>query len=169
MAIKFLVNKAELSGRLARWVLLLEEFNYTMEYKPGRMHLQVDHLSRLSKEVGSSSIDDRFRDDNLLVVIAQTEWYSDFVEFLTTQQLVRDWTKEDRKKMRINIKHYGVIWHKLFRKGLDRLLRYCVSEMKVFFIFAACHDSACGGHFSGLLTGQNILRTGYFWPTLELC
>ena len=57
MAIKFLVNKAELSGRLARWILLLEEFDYTMEYKLGRMHLQTDHLSMLSEEIGSSSID----------------------------------------------------------------------------------------------------------------
>ena len=39
MAIKYLVNKAEVSGRLARWMLLLEEFDYTVEYKPGRMHL----------------------------------------------------------------------------------------------------------------------------------
>ena len=31
MAIKYLVNKAELSGKLARWILLLEEFDYTME------------------------------------------------------------------------------------------------------------------------------------------
>ena len=43
MAIKYLLNKAELSGRLARWVLLLKEFDYTVEYKPGRMHLQTDH------------------------------------------------------------------------------------------------------------------------------
>ncbi len=34
MAIKYLVNKAELSGRLTRWMLLLEEFDYTVEYKP---------------------------------------------------------------------------------------------------------------------------------------
>ena len=46
MAIDYLVNKANLSGRLARWVLLLAEFDYTVEYKPGRMHLQTDHLSR---------------------------------------------------------------------------------------------------------------------------
>ena len=39
MTIKYLVNKAELSGRLARWVLLLEEFDYAVEYKPDRMHL----------------------------------------------------------------------------------------------------------------------------------
>ena len=30
----------------------------------------------------------------------------------------------------------------------------------------ACHDSACGRHFSSQLTGQKILRAGYFWPTL---
>ena len=53
MAIKYLVNKPELSGRLARWVLLLEEFDYTVEYKLGRMHLQAIHLSRLSKDMGT--------------------------------------------------------------------------------------------------------------------
>ena len=51
MAIKYLVNKANLSGRLARWILLLEEFDYTVEYKPDRMHLQADHLFRLSEEI----------------------------------------------------------------------------------------------------------------------
>jgi hypothetical protein len=53
MALKYLVNKLDLSGRLAHWILLLEEFDYTMEYKPGRMHKQADHLSRLSKDLGS--------------------------------------------------------------------------------------------------------------------
>ena len=59
MAIKYLVNKPELSGRLARLVFLLEEFDYTMEYKSGHMHLQADHLSRLSEDVGTTPIDDR--------------------------------------------------------------------------------------------------------------
>ena len=31
---------------------------------------------------------------------------------------------------------------------------------------AACHDSACSGHFSKLLTHQKILRAGYFCPNL---
>ena len=95
MAIKYLVNKAELSGRLARWVLLLEEFDYTIKYKPGRMYSQAGHLSRLSKDLGSSPVDDRLDDDDLFVVTAQPEWYAGIVEFLTTQQLLGEWTKED--------------------------------------------------------------------------
>ena len=38
MMIKYLVNKAELSERLVRWVLSLEDFDYTVDYKPSRMH-----------------------------------------------------------------------------------------------------------------------------------
>ena len=82
MTIKYLVNKAELSGRLARWVLLLEEFVYTMEYKPCRMHLQADHLSRLSEEMGESPINDMLIDDNLFVVTASPDWYAGIVEIL---------------------------------------------------------------------------------------
>lgn len=48
MAIKYLVNNAEMSGMLPKSVLLLEEFDYTVEYKPGWIHLQFDHLLELS-------------------------------------------------------------------------------------------------------------------------
>ena len=40
------------------------------------MHLQADHLSRLSEEMGDSPIDDRLIDDNLFVLIASPNWYA---------------------------------------------------------------------------------------------
>ena len=166
MAIKYLVNKPELSGRLARWVLLLEEFDYTVEYKPGRMHLQADHLSRLSEELGTTPIDDSLIDDRLFLVTSTPDWYAGIVEFLTTQQLPTEWTKEEKRKVRVNSRHFAVIGNRLFRRGADTILRRCVSQVEVPGILEACHDSACGGHFSGQLTGQKILRAGYFWPTL---
>jgi len=43
--LKNLVNKANLSGRLARWVLLLAKFDYIVGFKPGKKHLRADHLS----------------------------------------------------------------------------------------------------------------------------
>ena len=73
MVIKYLVNKAELSGRLVRWVFLLEEFDYTVEYKPDRIHLQADHLSRLLEQIGKSPVDDRLVDDNIFVVTAKPD------------------------------------------------------------------------------------------------
>jgi hypothetical protein len=67
--------------------LLLEEFDYTVEYKSGRMHLQTDHLSRLSDKIGENPVDDRLVDDSLFVVTSTPEWYVDIVKFLTTHKL----------------------------------------------------------------------------------
>ena len=166
MTIKYLVNKAELSSRLTRWVLLPEEFDYTVEYKPGRMHLQMDHLSRLSDNLGKNPVDDRLVDDGLLVVTSTPEWYAGIVKFLTTHKLPKEWTEEKKRKVRVNRRQFVVLDHRLFKRGSDGLLRRWVSKTEVQSTLIACHDSACGGHFSGQLTGQKILRAGSFWPTL---
>ena len=147
-------------------MLILEEFDYTVEYKLGHMHLQVDHLSRLSEEAGDSPVDNSLRDDNLFLVTARADWYSGIVEFFTTQQLTGNKIKEERKNVRVNSRHYTIIGHRLFRRGMDGILQQCVSEDEAPLILAACHDSACGGHLSGLLTGQKVLRAGCFLPDL---
>ena len=59
-----------------------------------------------------------------------------------------------------------MIGNRLFRRGADTILRRCVSQVKIPDILQVCHDSACGGHFSGQLTGQKILRASYFWHTM---
>ena len=82
------------------------------------------------------------------------------VEFLTTLKLPEDGTKEERRKIRVNSKHFAVLENRLFRRGADTLLRRCMSKGEVPTILGVCHDSACGGHFSSQLTGQKILRAG---------
>ena len=84
MALRYLVNKPDLSGKLACWILLLTEFDYTVQYKPGKMHLQADHLSRLSTEAGTKDIDDEFPDGRLFAVQKVPLWYSYIAEFLST-------------------------------------------------------------------------------------
>lgn len=67
-----MVNKLDLSGRLARWILMLEEFDYTVEYNVGRIYLQADNLSRISNRLGVTPIDDRLK-EQMLFVVATTE------------------------------------------------------------------------------------------------
>ena len=142
-----------------------EEFDYTVEYKPDRIYLQANHLSRLLDEMRKNAVDDRFVDDNLFVVTAKPDWYADIVKFLTTQKLPEDWRNEERR-VRVNSRHFVMIGHSA--KGPDGLLRICVSEVEVLLILETCHDSACGGHFSSQFTGQKILRAGYFSPSSKI-
>ena len=64
--------------------------------------------------MGNSPIDDRLIDDNLFVVTTSLDWYASIVEFLTTQQFPDNWTKEERRKVRIHSRHFAVIGHRLF-------------------------------------------------------
>ncbi|OAE31906.1 hypothetical protein AXG93_2834s1470 [Marchantia polymorpha subsp. ruderalis] len=43
-ALQHLVKKADLSGRIARWVLLLQEFTYTVQTRKGVHHENADYL-----------------------------------------------------------------------------------------------------------------------------
>ena len=45
--LKYLVNKPDLLGRVARWILLFQEFNFEVQYKTGRANANEDFLSRL--------------------------------------------------------------------------------------------------------------------------
>ena len=42
----------EPKGRLARWILELQEFNFTVVHRAGRLHTNADALSRLVQSPG---------------------------------------------------------------------------------------------------------------------
>ena len=67
-ALKYMINKPQLSGRIARWVLLLQEFTFTIHVRPGKKHANANHLSRLTDDLGTIPIPDSFPDADLFAV-----------------------------------------------------------------------------------------------------
>jgi hypothetical protein len=45
--VKHLVNKPDLSDRIARWIILLQECNYKVQVKPGNANANVDYFLRM--------------------------------------------------------------------------------------------------------------------------
>jgi len=49
-ALCFIMKKPEISARLARWVLILQEFDFNITYRSGKKHLDADCISRFPLE-----------------------------------------------------------------------------------------------------------------------
>jgi hypothetical protein len=47
-ALKYLVNKPMLGGRICRWLLLFQEFDFEIIVKPEKLNAGPDHLSRVT-------------------------------------------------------------------------------------------------------------------------
>ena len=46
-ALLYLVNKPCATGRIARWLLLLLEFDFLVVVRKGKQHYMADHMSRI--------------------------------------------------------------------------------------------------------------------------
>jgi hypothetical protein len=73
-ALKFLVNKPVLGGRICRWLLLFQEYDFEIVVKPGRMNKGPDHLSRLEHGEQPTCLDDtllaiRNIDDHFIEIV----------------------------------------------------------------------------------------------------
>ena len=54
----------------------------------------------------------------------------------------------------------------LFKIGVDNLLRRCVTMEESRSILWQCHNSSCGGHYSGDRTTTKVPQAGFFWPSI---
>jgi len=59
-----------------------------------------------------------------------------------------------------------IVGDMLYRRGVDTVLRRCLTHEEVEKVLNDCHLGVCGGHQSGYATAQKNLRAGYFWPTM---
>lgn len=84
------MNKRDLCVRVARWALLLEEFNYTIEHRPGKSMCHVDALSRNPCVLAICESDDSVtmrlakaqRDDEYLKPIFEALKYGSYSDFV---------------------------------------------------------------------------------------
>jgi hypothetical protein len=75
MALVYLVNKPLVLGRLARWLLLFLEYDFTIVYMPSIIHVVVNALSKLPNIIKPTSVLDQTTYANLFYI--GPEWLND--------------------------------------------------------------------------------------------
>ena len=96
--IKYLMNKPAITGRLARWLLLLQEFDITIVDKPGKANVVADYLSRIHhNDTDTTLVDDAFLDEHLFHIVVQTPWYVDISNYIVANKTPAHFSYKERK------------------------------------------------------------------------
>ena len=91
-ALKYLVNKPVLWGRICRWLLLFQEYEFEVVVKPGCLNARPDHLSRIVKGEEPTSLEEGLPDTQLFAVHVTDGNFEDIIHFLTTGIALKEYS-----------------------------------------------------------------------------
>ena len=73
-----------LGGRICRWFLLFQEFDFEIVVKPGRLNTSPNHLLHIENGEEPTNIEDGLPDAQLFHIEIENDYYGPIVHFLST-------------------------------------------------------------------------------------
>ena len=93
--------------------------------------------------------------------------YHDIQQFLLYGTYPELATAKDKRALRQLATRFVICGDTLYKRSLDGLLLLCLERASADRVMREVHARVCGPHMGGhMLTGK-IMRTGYFWLTME--
>lgn len=174
-ALRWLMTLEKPTGRLARWVLELQQFQFTVQYRKGTLNRVADALSR-NPATDTSTINSG--DPECLVTVNKPELTTAKKASLQDNP-VNDNLESDWHAKKLNqviqrptyFKNYEVRGESLYRKfnirkqTADTTLQWklCVPKEQVKTVLYENHDSPTAGHL-GIHKTISKIQDRYYWP-----
>jgi hypothetical protein len=90
-ALKYLVNKPVLGGRICHWLLLFQEFDFEVIFKPGKLNAGRDHLSRVTNGEEPTNLEEKFPNAQLFLVQIIDEHFVDIIQYLSIGTMLQEY------------------------------------------------------------------------------
>jgi hypothetical protein len=126
--LKYLVKKPLLGGRIYRWLLLFQEYDFEIIVKTTRMNKGLDHMSRLEHGEEPTSLENTLSDAQLLAIRNIDEHFKDIVQFPSTGITPAKYTIPQKKQLVVRAANFSLIASQLYKMGPDEILRRCMME-----------------------------------------
>ena len=175
-ALLYLVSKQELTGKLARWTLLLQEFEFDILHRLGVQHAVADCLSRLESGEEGTGVRDDFPDGQLIQVEAvrvheineeiEDAWILEVTIFLTIGLPPEHISADERKRLVVRSRNFSLLNDILYHKGADGIWRRVVRQFEKSVILRESHCGIAGGHYAGETILRKIWNSGLRWPKI---
>ena len=129
-ALKYLVNKPVLGGKIYKWLLLFQEYDFEVDVKPRRLNVGPDHLLHIETGEEPTNLEEGFLDVQLFAVRVTDGHFEDIIHFLTTGTAPKGYTIQQKKELVVHAADFSVIIRNLYKMGTDEILRWYVREFE---------------------------------------
>jgi hypothetical protein len=175
--VKEIFIQPDIDRKISKWIAKLLEFD--LEIRPTKS-VKGQGLGKLLDESNFSTLGVNFihscsenqqaeitdKGPQILSALENCTWYKDIIFFLQNLQPPSGMEKNKVRALKLkSIKYYLVDQVLYWKDPLGVLLR-CLDPQEAQKIMSDFHDSLCGGHHYWRTMAYNILRDGYFWPSL---
>ena len=120
--LKYLVNKPVLGGKICRWLLIFQEYDFEIIVKLGRLNVGPDHLSRLESGEEPTSLEDNLPDAQLFSVQITNDYFKDIIEFLTIGTTLAEYNVKQKKRLVVKATYFTIIVGQLYKLGPYEIL-----------------------------------------------
>lgn len=168
-ALCWLMTVKNPNGRLVRWSLALQDFEFEIEYESGRKHLDADALSRIAEDLAPEveekpllalSIGDgdaRIRD-----LQREEAWLQPILQHLTDPSTPVGRGVERRARA-FELKN-GLLLRRVMTTEGQKLVPVVPKKMRAE-ILESLHDHVTAGHLGVSKTWKRI-RSRFYWPKM---
>ena len=88
------------------------------------------------------------------------------ISFLEDGHLLQDTDKA--KKIKKRAARFMILNYTLYKRGFSMPYLKCVDEDEAKYILEEIHKGFCGDHVGPRSLVSKVIRTGYFWPTMQI-
>lgn len=157
-SLKWLMSHKDLSGRLARWSLQLQRYDFVIEHRKGRLNVVPDCLSRL--DVDEIEIKDIAYEIDLLSPEFHGKEYGDLRNSIVEKQ-----DSLPDLKVSDNLVFKRVKFRQIDDDDEENSWRLWLPKSLTESVIKSAHDSnaSCHGGFQKTLSR---IRQKYFWPNM---
>ena len=74
----------------------------------------------------------------------------------------------EAKKVREGAARFTILNDTLYKRGFSMPYLKCVDEEEAKYILEEIHQGVCGDHTNLRSLVSKVVRTGYFWPTMQM-
>jgi hypothetical protein len=159
---------------MGKWIVFLLE--YDLEIKPTKL-IKGQGLAKLMAQANCELLGINFMDDlstgaeeervpQISQKFLDSPWYAYIIYVLRNLQAPLELSKMKARFLKLKETKFCIVNQSLYWKDPRGILLSCLLEEEAKNTIREFHKGDCGGHHYWKTTVHNILRVGFYWPSI---